>query len=290
MISNWTLLRFPDIFSIPRHVTIPRHFRLVGNFWGQQNRFCFPSITGKQIGTWFTATQQNFPRRWPERPSLVKDSAHQRPSLVKDSAGSWSVHPWSRIVLWVGSLPSCAVPYPTIIFTCSVDGDWDRNDSAGQCVVFLEPERPSLVKDSAHQCPSLVKDSAGSWSVHPWSRIVLRVGSLPSRADTVLFHIRQIDGYYQPKVIGRYVLQSFLNPELSSAIFLDCFTTLWHDNFLLLPDPVDLTTERKSKPERINPSFTLSLLRSLDLSLLGLVSQYSYTTSWFVVVGTRFIS
>jgi hypothetical protein len=30
------------------------------------------------------------------------------------------------------------------------------------CVLFLEPERPSLVKDSAHQRPSLVKDSAGS--------------------------------------------------------------------------------------------------------------------------------
>ena len=29
-------------------------------------------------------------------------------------------------------------------------------------VLFLEPERPSLVKDSAHQRPSLVKDSAGS--------------------------------------------------------------------------------------------------------------------------------
>ena len=85
-------------------------------------------------------------------------------------------------MLRVGSLPSHAVPYPTIIFTGSVDGDWDRNESAGQCVVFLEPERPSLVKDSAHQRPSLVKDSAGSESVHPQSKIVLRVGSLPSRA------------------------------------------------------------------------------------------------------------
>ena len=50
------------------------------------------------------------------------------------------------------------------------------------CVLFLEPERPSLVKDNAHQRPSLVKDSAGSQSVHPRSRIVLRVGSLPSTA------------------------------------------------------------------------------------------------------------
>ena len=54
------------------------------------------------------------------------------------------------------------------------------------CVLFLEPERPSLVKDSAHQRPSLVKDSAGSQSVHPWSRIVLRVGSLTSLPATAV--------------------------------------------------------------------------------------------------------
>jgi hypothetical protein len=112
----------------------------------------------------------------PERPSLVKDSAHQRPSLVKDSAGSRSIHPWLRIVLRVGPSPSLSL-----------------------FVLFLEPERPSLVKDSAHQRPSLVKDSAGSRSIHPWSRIVLRVGSSPSLSllCCCIYDIRHVDGYYQ---------------------------------------------------------------------------------------------
>ena len=40
------------------------------------------------------------------------------------------------------------------------------------CVLFLEPERPSLVKDSAHQRPSLVKDRAGSQASILPSRVV----------------------------------------------------------------------------------------------------------------------
>ena len=78
-----------------------------------------------------------------------------------------------------------AFPLLGIVVFSKLIGQKLPSFSEGQRIcAFLEPERPSLVKDSAHQRPSLVKDSAGSRSVHPRSRIVLRVGSCPSPYST----------------------------------------------------------------------------------------------------------